>query len=348
MLANLVNSEPTAVSPVWETGLDGLFLHLLSSSRDAATITATTMMLHSCVRQRPEVCLADFAENNGGRRVFAALLDTMDYGWSDDGRGIDLDWCSYIVEILMQAEGDLFAGVYNGLNPELLSSETSPSPVASAQETARIVAADRRKLILLKAVMNCQQGEESACSQLSPRAIKFLCERFRLLGYLAEDEQWWLQEASRGPSFTLITVTSLLANAACVGDPDARTHIGSRGLVEKAVELLAKMRAWPKGARRPRGKDATETPAFGMEREIVKLIGNISFETKVVQDRVREFGGLPIVLSSMVHDDANPFIREWAIVAVRNLMRGNPENQALLAALEKQPQGLTREEVRSA
>ena len=46
------------------------------------------------------------------------------------------------------------------------------------------------------------------------------------------------------------------------------------------------------------------------------------------QARVRELGGLVPVLQRMQLDDNNPQIREWAVLAVRNLTEGCAENQA--------------------
>jgi len=34
--------------------------------------------------------------------------------------------------------------------------------------------------------------------------------------------QWWMDDTSRGPSFLLVTVTTLLAELACVGTPQVR------------------------------------------------------------------------------------------------------------------------------
>ena len=44
-------------------------------------------------------------------------------------------------------------------------------------------------------------------------------------------------------------------------------------------------------------------------------------------------GGLVAVLNSTRIDDLNPLQREWAILALRNLTRGNEENQQFLLSL---------------
>ncbi|CAN0360376.1 unnamed protein product, partial [Ectocarpus sp. 12 AP-2014] len=73
--------------------------------------------------------------------------------------------------------------------------------------------------------------------------------------------------------------------------------------------------------------------------ELLKVIGNACFRCRRSQDLVREEGGLPLVLNHCAVDETNPLLREYALLAVRNLCEGNPANQASIASL--QPQGCT-------
>ena len=52
--------------------------------------------------------------------------------------------------------------------------------------------------------------------------------------------------------------------------------------------------------------------------------------------QVREEGAIPLILACTNIDESNPFAKEWAILAIRNLCECNPENQALIAALQPQ------------
>ncbi|ORX96922.1 hypothetical protein K493DRAFT_216679 [Basidiobolus meristosporus CBS 931.73] len=71
-----------------------------------------------------------------------------------------------------------------------------------------------------------------------------------------------------------------------------------------------------------------------IKRDIIRLIGNLSYGNKFVQDEVRELGGLALVLSNCNIDDRNPYIREYAIFAIRNLLQNNPENQKLVEEMK--------------
>jgi len=70
-----------------------------------------------------------------------------------------------------------------------------------------------------------------------------------------------------------------------------------------------------------------------IKRDIVKVIGNMAYENNIIQDEVRKLGGIPLILNQCNIDDNNPYIREYAIFAIRNLLIRNPENQKLVEQL---------------
>ncbi|GER53104.1 ataxin-10 [Striga asiatica] len=77
-------------------------------------------------------------------------------------------------------------------------------------------------------------------------------------------------------------------------------------------------------------------PYRGFRRDIVAVIGNCSYRKKHVQDEIRVQGGILLLLQQCVTDEENPFLREWGIFSVRNILEGNIENQRLVADLELQ------------
>ena len=50
---------------------------------------------------------------------------------------------------------------------------------------------------------------------------------------------------------------------------------------------------------------------------------------------MREHQGIELLLDCSQADGKNPFITEWVILAIRNLCRGNLENQAVIGSIEK-------------
>ncbi len=72
----------------------------------------------------------------------------------------------------------------------------------------------------------------------------------------------------------------------------------------------------------------------GYRRDIVAVIANASYRSFATQEAVRDNGGLLLVLQQCLPDSNNPFLREWGLWAIRNLLEGNSANQTELAALE--------------
>lgn len=75
------------------------------------------------------------------------------------------------------------------------------------------------------------------------------------------------------------------------------------------------------------GKFPVDSPYIGYRKDIVSVIANAAFGNKKVQDFVREENGLLPVLQQCTLDKSNPFLREWGIFAMRNLLEGNEANQ---------------------
>ncbi|KAF9351683.1 hypothetical protein BGX26_010362 [Mortierella sp. AD094] len=73
---------------------------------------------------------------------------------------------------------------------------------------------------------------------------------------------------------------------------------------------------------------------IGLKRDIVRLVGNLAYRSRHVQDLIRQCNGLIVMLSQCNIDDANPYLREYAILAMKNILAGNSENQALIEELQ--------------
>ncbi|XP_020093913.1 ataxin-10 [Ananas comosus] len=84
-------------------------------------------------------------------------------------------------------------------------------------------------------------------------------------------------------------------------------------------------------------------PYKGYRRDLVSVIANCLHRRRRVQDEVRRQNGIPLLLQQCVVDEDNPLLREWGLLAVRNLLEGNVENQKEVAEFEMQGPVVTPE-----
>ncbi|XP_077241222.1 uncharacterized protein LOC143881815 [Tasmannia lanceolata] len=112
----------------------------------------------------------------------------------------------------------------------------------------------------------------------------------------------------------------------------------SSGLLTLLLGLLSELEP-PETIRKSRAQEENQgkvCPYKGYRSDIVAVIGNCTFRRKHVQDEIRSQKGILLLLQQCVVDGDNPFLREWGIWAVRNLLEGNVENQQEVAELELQ------------
>lgn len=71
-----------------------------------------------------------------------------------------------------------------------------------------------------------------------------------------------------------------------------------------------------------------------IKRYLIILLSGFAWKEKAVQDLVREKEGLQPILNQCMIDDDNPYIREHAILCIRNMLEGNPQNQKIVEDLD--------------
>ncbi|CAN0913918.1 atxn10, partial [Linum grandiflorum] len=126
------------------------------------------------------------------------------------------------------------------------------------------------------------------------------------------------------------------------GVQDVVSELLSNGLLDMLLAILRDLEPPMTIRKAMRSNEASMSfagkpcPYVGFRRDVVGVIGNCSFKRKSVQEEIRRDDGILLLLQQCVTDDDNPFLREWGIWAVRNLLEGNAENQEAVAGLEIQ------------
>lgn len=81
-------------------------------------------------------------------------------------------------------------------------------------------------------------------------------------------------------------------------------------------------------------EDPSEFEWRNLKKLVVLVLSSLVWKSTVVQEQVRHFGGVEMVLSCCNFDAHNPYIREHAIMCLRFLLEGNRENQKVVEMLE--------------
>jgi Spinocerebellar ataxia type 10 protein domain len=154
-----------------------------------------------------------------------------------------------------------------------------------------------------------------------------------------------------GNSSLIVTMLHVLANITAHATNALRDQLKQAALVETSLGLLriAKMAAGgaSSSSSAAAASSSSASSAYGFRRELVRIVANMSYRHRPTQDEVRILEGIPLLLDLCTLDGNNPFIREWALLAIRNLCEENIDNQRVIEAIKPigvaDPDGLRRE-----
>ncbi|MCJ1380297.1 copper transport protein [Xylographa soralifera] len=71
-----------------------------------------------------------------------------------------------------------------------------------------------------------------------------------------------------------------------------------------------------------------------LKKLVVLVLSSLVWKSPAVQDQIRQYGGVEMVLSCCNYDANNPYIREHAIMCLRFLLENCPRNQQIVEQLE--------------
>lgn len=71
-----------------------------------------------------------------------------------------------------------------------------------------------------------------------------------------------------------------------------------------------------------------------LKKLVVLVLSSLVWKSKAVQEQMRKYHGVEMILNCCNYDDNNPYIREHAIMCLRFLLEGCSENQQIVERLE--------------
>ncbi|KAK8814333.1 hypothetical protein WA158_008195 [Blastocystis sp. Blastoise] len=102
-------------------------------------------------------------------------------------------------------------------------------------------------------------------------------------------------------------------------------------LSEKTLKAAEK-----EGIHIPPAPEFIKTWPHGIRTSAMKLLSNLSYQNKYMQDLIRTEGCIVHILDNMKIDQDNPTLREWALFTVRNITEDNIENQQYISEIKAQ------------
>jgi len=107
-------------------------------------------------------------------------------------------------------------------------------------------------------------------------------------------------------------------------------HAASRGGVS-GLQLLGKISDTEGEA----GTGLEDGPGYGFMAALMRLLTNLVWDHPENKSVVGDLEGVALVLDCTQMDARNPFITQWAVLAIRALTENHKENQAILAGLQR-------------
>eukprot|EP00127_Corallochytrium_limacisporum_P002330 Clim_evm118s109 gene=Clim_evmTU118s109 len=114
---------------------------------------------------------------------------------------------------------------------------------------------------------------------------------------------------------------------------DLRAELVETGVMQGLLILLDHLDMLFAPIRKP-GEVATH-PCDGLKTAVMRALANLVYNSPYAQEVMRESGALRAALNHCVHDERNPYLREWSIFAIRNAIVHNNENQEIIRQMER-------------
>ncbi|XP_059182324.1 ataxin-10 [Centropristis striata] len=309
-LGNLSVGNQICKDDIWQLSFPNLLLQLLSVD-DEKAVNYASMVLHTCLDEAKVDELSDPQNIQLARRVIE-LCRTQP----------DLDWTVIIATQYFLKSSALVENMYSGMS-------------------------HRERITLLELLSAQLQEKDSEECGIPASVARFLASSFQegcgavltlATGSASSDDEV-LQEA--------LTVISLL-DVLCEMTSDHRQFMFLQdhpGLLVTTAELLGQVHAVGKASKNIfsaaqnfssfSGDEDSYSPVISFKAHLIRLIGNLCYSNTNNQNKVRELEGIPLILDNCNIDSNNPFISQWAIFTIRNLLEHNTQNQEQVAALER-------------
>ncbi|XP_033115272.1 ataxin-10-like isoform X2 [Anneissia japonica] len=239
------------------------------------------------------------------------------------------DWCLQILQELLKSSG-FFLEVYDSFSHN--------SRVTFLDVTAALLSNDTDNSLVHETVT--VSSASNACSQphVPVLSIAYLAEKFEectkyLTGFIEDSDTHSRNEIELLVPLRLLKVLCFATSNLQIYRPlQDRTSllVCALGLLQSAHLLKPKIEST--SSTLYSGQQDIH-PSHGFKRDLIRLVGNMCFRHTYNQNKVRELEGIPLLLDNCTIDSNNPFISQWATLAIRNVCENNRENQEIIKGM---------------
>ncbi|GFP93073.1 ataxin-10 homolog [Phtheirospermum japonicum] len=338
VLGNVSLAGEQHCSVVWRRFFPDKFLDI-AKVRSKETCDPLCMVIYTCTEGSNERSAELFAEP--GQHIVVEIIKTITIA------GFRQDWVKLLVSRIC-IEEPYFPSIFSKL-PRAVENENSDE---NASQIHHFGAEKSLYLSILSEILNERVGDIVISNDFSLCIFEVFKSAIGIVN-LSTTGNLPLPTGSGDINVIGYSLSILRNISAC--DPkvskrdekqDTVDLLVTAGLIKFLIDLLHELEPPAMIRKAMNTKDAENKtisqhykyccPYKGFRRDIVAVLGNCSYRKRHVQDEIRERNGILVLLQQCVIDEDNPFMREWGVWSMRNILEGNMENRQLVADLELQ------------
>lgn len=327
-LVNFATCNADNAELVWRKAFPDILEKLLECDNHAAA-SAAAALVHNCIAIVPER-MTDIVKiwskpDGSGKSLTRSILQQMTNVEESSDQDERFSWSFMIICRLVGAS--MLESAFEALGPSFDSILSSPGDSFSENQETFLH-------ILDAAVSKSAEKppEEDVGGIVFPEnSLNFLSELFETA-------------MMKRDGSVLRAAGSIIASVIIVSEDSKKLNDLRLRAVKVAVQILHAL-AGRENVQQDECESSSANDAIklgssssvGLRGVMIRAVAICCDLSKDAQDSVRMLRGIPVVLSSLSYEEdttSNPFLREWGILAVRNLTLGNPENVAEISSYE--------------
>jgi hypothetical protein len=329
-LCNFVTSNEANADLVWARAFPDLFFEILESGNKTLA-SAGAALLHNCIAITPERAsdlVRIWSEPIGDRRSIAQYLVRKIHaaegdGLDDDEEGDEnaFDWAFMVIRRLVA--GGLVEEVFDAVGPSLRSIVNHEQVSLSPYQMTLIG-------VLEAATSKAAESKESIHEFIIPEDSLLFFAKLQSVAWLQRDGSAFRLACNIVGSIILLNPVSMTPSPRMI-EFKSQTTTSAVG----ALSNIFRKQNDPQTSSFT--EDYSPAQVIGLRGAAVRLVGFAAEGDKDIQNLVRELGGLMPIISALSYEKdvtVNPYLREWAVIAVRSLCCGNQANADEIAKLE--------------